>query len=59
MVAGGQRFAGGRVTSHGDHRLAMALAVAALSTPEPTLIDGWEAVATSYPGFEADLQSLL
>ena len=59
VVAGGQRFAGGRVTSHGDHRLAMALAVAALSTPEPTLIDGWEAVATSYPGFEADLQSLL
>ena len=59
VVSGGGRLAGGRAHSHGDHRVAMALAVAGLSTPGPTRIDGWDAVATSYPGFEADLQSLL
>lgn len=59
VIAGGSGLDGGRVSSHGDHRIAMAMAVAALSTAGPTRIDGWEAVATSYPGFEADLQSLL
>ena len=30
-----------------------------LAAEGTTEIDGWEAVATSYPGFEADLRSLL
>lgn len=49
-----------QVRSHGDHRLAMALAVAGLAgTPSgQTVVEGWEAVATSYPGFEADLERL-
>lgn len=48
---------GGHVQSHGDHRIAMSMAVAALVASEPTVIEGWDAVSTSYPGFEEDLQS--
>ena len=52
-------LAGGQVESVGDHRVAMALAVAALGAAAPVRIRGWEAVATSYPGFEEDLRSCL
>ena len=51
---GGDRLAGGQVDSAGDHRVAMALAVAALAAAAPVRIAGWEAVATSYPAFEED-----
>jgi 3-phosphoshikimate 1-carboxyvinyltransferase len=47
---------GGTVHSGGDHRIAMAGAVAALAADGPTRNEGWEAVATSYPGFEEDLR---
>jgi 3-phosphoshikimate 1-carboxyvinyltransferase len=57
-VAGGAAFTGGRVQSYGDHRIAMALAVAGLAGEGTTVIDGWEAVATSYPGFDDDLGRL-
>jgi 5-enolpyruvylshikimate-3-phosphate synthase len=33
----------------------MALAVAGLAAEGETTIEGWHAVATSYPGFEDDL----
>ena len=39
----------------GDHRIAMALAVAALAAPAPSEIDGMEAAAVSFPGFVATL----
>nr|MDQ2725595.1 3-phosphoshikimate 1-carboxyvinyltransferase [Actinomycetota bacterium] len=52
---GGRPVPGGAVHSHGDHRVAMALAVAALATSGGVTIKGWDAVATSYPGFEEDL----
>lgn len=52
---GGKALPGGVVDSHGDHRVAMALAVAALATSGGVTINGWDAVATSYPGFEEDL----
>ncbi len=52
---GGKTLPGGAVDSHGDHRVAMALAVAALATSTGVTIEGWDAVATSYPGFEEDL----
>ena len=51
----GRRLSGGEVRSEGDHRVAMAAAVAALAASGPVHIAGWEAVATSYPGFEEDL----
>ena len=56
---GATRLAGAlAVESHGDHRIAMALAVAALSFNQALAIDGSEAVAKSWPGFFADLAGL-
>jgi 3-phosphoshikimate 1-carboxyvinyltransferase len=49
---------GGAVDAHGDHRLAMAFAIAALGATGPTSIDGADVVAVSYPGFFADLEQL-
>jgi 3-phosphoshikimate 1-carboxyvinyltransferase len=47
------------VESYGDHRIAMAAAVAALSAGGPVTVNGWEATATSYPGFEEDMRTCL
>jgi 3-phosphoshikimate 1-carboxyvinyltransferase len=58
-IAGEARLRGGPVSAHGDHRMAMALAVAGLVAEGMTTVEGWEAVATSYPTFDADLRSLL
>jgi 3-phosphoshikimate 1-carboxyvinyltransferase len=44
--------------SLGDHRLAMAWAVAALAADGPVDVERWEAVDVSYPGFAADMESL-
>jgi len=47
-----------RVHADGDHRIAMAAAVAALVADGPTHIDDADNVATSYPGFAAALRQL-
>jgi 3-phosphoshikimate 1-carboxyvinyltransferase len=50
-----------RFDARGDHRMAMAAAIAgAASSPDAgeTTIAGWEATATSYPGFEVVLEVL-
>jgi 3-phosphoshikimate 1-carboxyvinyltransferase len=52
-------LAGGAVDSVGDHRVAMALAVAGLAAAAPVRVTRWEAVATSYPEFEEDYQRCL
>jgi 3-phosphoshikimate 1-carboxyvinyltransferase len=49
---------GGAVASQGDHRIAMAGAVAGLAAAGETTVTGWEAVRVSYPGFATDLASL-
>jgi 3-phosphoshikimate 1-carboxyvinyltransferase len=49
---------GARVHAGGDHRIAMAAAVAALVADGPTQIDDADNVATSYPGFAAALTRL-
>ena len=51
---------GGRFDSRGDHRMAMAAAVAALAARpgERSLIAGFDAVETSYPSFAEDLARL-
>jgi 3-phosphoshikimate 1-carboxyvinyltransferase len=54
----GRRLRGGTVHARGDHRLAMAFAVAALGASGPTLIQGADAVSVSYPAFFDDLQRL-
>lgn len=47
-----------RVDANGDHRIAMAFAVAGLIAREGVEIAGAEAIATSYPDFERDLGTL-
>jgi 3-phosphoshikimate 1-carboxyvinyltransferase len=51
VITGGRRLAGASVDSHGDHRIAMSLGVAAMIATGETAVSGTEAVAVSYPGF--------
>jgi 3-phosphoshikimate 1-carboxyvinyltransferase len=48
---GDQGFGGGTVDSHGDHRIAMAFAIASLRAQRPIEILDVANVATSFPGF--------
>ncbi len=59
MVKGRKRLRGARVFSHGDHRIAMSLAVAALCADGETVIEDWECVNISYPSFAGDLAGLM
>ncbi|MCC6170771.1 MAG: 3-phosphoshikimate 1-carboxyvinyltransferase [Gammaproteobacteria bacterium] len=54
----GPAFGGGRIDSHGDHRIAMSFAVAALRASDPIGIDDTANVATSFPGFAALARSV-
>jgi 3-phosphoshikimate 1-carboxyvinyltransferase len=56
VIAGGRRFRGGRASSGGDHRIAMALAVAGLCADEPVTVDDPECIQTSFPEFETLLR---
>jgi 3-phosphoshikimate 1-carboxyvinyltransferase len=56
-IVGGQ-LSGGTVDSGGDHRIAMAFAVAAMCAAEPVTILDTANVATSFPGFVPLMQSL-
>jgi len=58
VVQGDGGLRGGTIASHGDHRLAMLGAVAGLASREGVEVDGMEAAAVSYPGFEHDLATL-
>jgi len=51
-IRGAPSLAGGRVDSRGDHRIAMAFAMAALRARAPVEIVDVANVATSFPGFE-------
>ncbi len=55
-ISGGRGLRGARLRSHGDHRLAMTWAVAALVASGETSVDGAEAVDVSYPGFWETLE---
>jgi 3-phosphoshikimate 1-carboxyvinyltransferase len=59
VVQGTGGLRGGALDSRGDHRMAMLGAVAGLASGEGVEVEGFEAVAVSYPGFERDLRSLL
>ena len=50
VVHGGQ-FSGGTVQSHGDHRIAMSLALAGTVASDEVLVEDVAAVDTSFPGF--------
>ncbi|PIE42881.1 MAG: bifunctional prephenate dehydrogenase/3-phosphoshikimate 1-carboxyvinyltransferase [Gammaproteobacteria bacterium] len=51
VIEGGQRFKGGEVSSLGDHRIAMAFAVAGLRSEAEIVIRDCANVATSFPNF--------
>lgn len=59
VVEGPARLCGAVVDGLGDHRVAMALAVAALCAEGETTILGAECVAKTYPAFFRDLASLV
>ena len=55
-IDGGKPLKGARLQSYGDHRIAMAFAIAGLFAVGETIIEDVECVDTSYPGFETDLK---
>jgi 3-phosphoshikimate 1-carboxyvinyltransferase len=57
-VVQGGRFSGGTVESHGDHRVAMSLAIAGSIASDPVTIRDVAAVDTSFPGFSACMESI-
>jgi len=58
MIEGGGGIAGGNARSFGDHRLAMALAVAGVTGRGAVTVEGAECVAVSYPAFWEHLESI-
>ena len=57
-IRGGGRLSGSTVSSYGDHRIAMSMAVAGLCAEGETTVDGAEAAGVSYPGFWDTLASI-
>ena len=58
-ILGKDSLAGGvTVDCHGDHRIAMMLAVAATRCQKPITLTGAECVAKSYPRFWEDLENM-
>ena len=59
-TAGGNRSVrgGSAITTHGDHRIAMAHLVLGLAAEAPISVDQPEMIATSFPGFVAMMQGL-
>ncbi len=57
VVTGG-RFSGGSVKSYGDHRVAMALAIAGTVAGDEVTVRDVAAVDTSFPGFVSCMRSI-
>ena len=58
MVIAGGRLRGAELDGCGDHRIVMALAVAALAAEGESVIKGAEAAAVTYPDFVTDFKAL-
>ncbi|KXG43630.1 3-phosphoshikimate 1-carboxyvinyltransferase [Tepidibacillus infernus] len=58
VIEGKQRIQGGQVSTHGDHRIGMAMAIAGLIAKEPIIIQQAEAVNISYPQFFEHLRQI-
>lgn len=58
-IPGGQKLRGAEIDSFGDHRIAMAFAVAALRAEGETVIKGADAAVISYPGFFEALEGVV
>ncbi|HSB46755.1 MAG TPA: 3-phosphoshikimate 1-carboxyvinyltransferase [Candidatus Bilamarchaeum sp.] len=59
MEIEGRRLRGGKIDPHGDHRIAMAGAIAGLVSEKGVEIEDESCVSKSYPGFFRDLESLV
>ena len=57
-IPGQQTLKGGTVNSHGDHRIAMAFAIAGLIALGPTHIKNGDCTEVSFPGFYGLLKKL-
>ena len=58
VIHGVSGFTGGRVESHNDHRIAMAVAIASMRATGKIILDGAEAVNKSYPHFWEDFTAM-
>ena len=58
-VTGGAPLSGTELPSYADHRIAMSFLVAGLASAGSTTLRDCENINTSYPGFEAQLRSLI
>jgi len=58
-IQGGAQLKGAVIESLGDHRIAMAFAIAGLRAKGETVIRGAECIETSYPGFAEELAQLI
>lgn len=58
IIHGGSNLSGGKVSSHGDHRIGMMLAVASLICRDNVELDHPDSIAVSYPNFFHHLNSL-
>ncbi|MBF0473576.1 MAG: 3-phosphoshikimate 1-carboxyvinyltransferase [Nitrospirae bacterium] len=59
IIRGKTNLKGARVNSHNDHRIAMALSIAALIADGDTIIEGKSAVDISFPEFYPTLERLI
>jgi len=59
VIEGPQKIMGGVTDSHGDHRIAMAMAVAGLLAESPVQVKNAGCIAVSFPGFEDLLRQLV
>ena len=57
-ILGGGRIAGGICRTHGDHRVAMAMSIAALVADGPITLDDTDSIRTSFPDFMMQLALL-
>lgn len=58
LVIAGGGLGGGSADPRGDHRIAMAMVVAALAAEAPVRVQGVEAADVSFPGFVETLRSI-
>jgi 3-phosphoshikimate 1-carboxyvinyltransferase len=58
MLITGGKVKGARVSSHNDHRIAMAIAVAGLRADGNIIIENPQCVTKSYPDFFDDIKAL-
>lgn len=58
-ITGGRPLHGARVSSFGDHRIAMAFAIAGLFAEGETIIEDCDCIDTSYPGFSETLNQII